>query len=189
MAASASIDTLVKAGVVKTRKHNTKATLVRDNMDLEKLYELGRAIATVCGVPAESQFRSHNGVQAFDFSCKGWCVEKMKWLESGNVTALVEPIGDALINPFWPQGLGMNRGFHVSMDACYAAHVFDGNRHNIPKAIEVREEPNECIEYFGMFELTDMLTAASTWTANPASRYTSIAEQHRLRALAEEQNK
>jgi hypothetical protein len=186
MAATASIDTLLKAGVVKIRKHNTKATLVRDNMDLDKLYELGRSIATVCGVPAKSQFRSHNGVQAFDFSCKGWCVDKIKWLESGDVVALVEPIGDALINPFWPQGLGVNRGFHVSMDACYAAHVFDGKRENMQETMRVREEPNECLEYFGMYELTDLLTAASKWTANPVTRYTTVAEMHRLRALDKE---
>jgi len=35
----------------------------------------------------------------------------------------VFPIGDSLLEPFWPQGLGSNRGFHSALDACYAVRV------------------------------------------------------------------
>ena len=34
---------------------------------------------------------------------------------------LVLPIGDALQEPFWPEGLGVNRGMHNALDACWAA--------------------------------------------------------------------
>merc|ERR1712060_143237 len=40
--------------------------------------------------------------------------------ESG-LPACVMPIGDALIEPFWPQGLGSNRGFHTALNAVFAA--------------------------------------------------------------------
>ena len=30
---------------------------------------------------------------------------------------LVMPIGDALQSPFWPQGLGVNAGFHSALNA------------------------------------------------------------------------
>lgn len=33
------------------------------------------------------------------------------------------PIGDAILEPFWPQGLGSNRGFHSALDAVWAVHV------------------------------------------------------------------
>ena len=36
---------------------------------------------------------------------------------------VVFPIGDSLLEPFWPQGLGSNRGFHSALDACYAVSV------------------------------------------------------------------
>ena len=32
------------------------------------------------------------------------------------------PVGDALQEPFWPEGLGINRGMHNALDACWAAH-------------------------------------------------------------------
>jgi hypothetical protein len=35
--------------------------------------------------------------------------------------ALVMPIGDALMEPFWPQGLGSNRGFHTALNAVFAS--------------------------------------------------------------------
>ena len=35
---------------------------------------------------------------------------------------LVQPIGDALQEPFWPQGLGINRGLLNAQDACWMAH-------------------------------------------------------------------
>ena len=37
---------------------------------------------------------------------------------------LVLPVGDALQEPFWPQGLGINRGILNAQDACWAAHQF-----------------------------------------------------------------
>ena len=38
-------------------------------------------------------------------------------------TVPVFPIGDAILEPFWPQGLGSNRGFHSAMDAIWSVHV------------------------------------------------------------------
>jgi len=34
---------------------------------------------------------------------------------------MVMPVGDALMEPFWPQGLGSNRGFHTALNAIFAA--------------------------------------------------------------------
>ena len=35
---------------------------------------------------------------------------------------LVLPVGDALQEPFWPEGLGVNRGYHNMYDGVWAAH-------------------------------------------------------------------
>ncbi|KAG8467009.1 hypothetical protein KFE25_000325 [Diacronema lutheri] len=42
--------------------------------------------------------------------------------------AVVLPLGDALLEPFWPQGLGTNRGFHGALDGAWAlrCHWSDG---------------------------------------------------------------
>jgi len=33
------------------------------------------------------------------------------------------PVGDSVMEPFWPQGLGSNRGFHTALDAAWAVHL------------------------------------------------------------------
>lgn len=54
---------------------------------------------------------------------------QQRWLRSINAASTssrrvaVFPIGDSLLEPFWPQGLGSNRGFHTALDACYAVSV------------------------------------------------------------------
>ena len=35
----------------------------------------------------------------------------------------VFPVGDSILEPFWPQGLGSNRGFHTAIDAVWAVRV------------------------------------------------------------------
>ena len=35
---------------------------------------------------------------------------------------LVMPVGDALQEPFWPEGLGTNRGVHNARDAAWVAN-------------------------------------------------------------------
>ena len=41
---------------------------------------------------------------------------------------LVLPVGDALQEPFWPEGLGINRGMHNCLDACWAANRWGVSR-------------------------------------------------------------
>ena len=41
---------------------------------------------------------------------------------------LVLPVGDALQEPFWPEGLGVNRGCHNALDACWAANKWAAAR-------------------------------------------------------------
>jgi hypothetical protein len=89
------------------------------------------------------KFCAHNGVQVFDFSTRARCLESVRLLrdtgaglhdvvegsraniEAGaQKTALVLPVGDALLEPFWPQGLGMNRGVHGALNAVWSCCVW-----------------------------------------------------------------
>ena len=78
-------------------------------------------------------------VQLFDFSSLARCEAPLKLLTAdgavtdatqaeaanagaiGEGAALVFPIGDALQEPIWTSGLGVNRGFHGGLNAVYTA--------------------------------------------------------------------
>ena len=55
--------------------------------------------------------------------------DEAKWKEQlaiadGHSQAVpVFPIGDSLLEPFWPQGLGSNRGFHSALDTAHSIKV------------------------------------------------------------------
>ena len=54
-------------------------------------------------------------------------LEKVKASEGGMAHAApVLPVGDSILEPFWPQGLGSNRGFHSALDAIWCVHVHPG---------------------------------------------------------------
>merc|ERR1712013_333758 len=90
------------------------------------------------GLPPTAKFYETSPVQLFDFSRRARCVHPVKVLVShGNALdpkefaahrsenpsaggALVLPVGDALQEPNWTEGLGINRGFHTAMNQAYA---------------------------------------------------------------------
>merc|ERR1712050_151616 len=128
---------LIEMGVIKEKR--PKATLLaKDNIDAEKLHEMGRIIATDCGLPDSAEFHEKNPVQIFDFSSLPHCeipakilrgdgqvvdgtVEQAEEAMSTACSATVFPVGDALQEPLWTSGLGVNRGFHSALNAVYAA--------------------------------------------------------------------
>lgn len=128
---------LIEMGVIKEKR--PKATLLApDNIDAQKLREMGRLIARDCGLPDSAKLFACNPVQIFDFSSLAHCQLPAKILrgdgqlvdgtaehaaEAAGIpdTALVFPVGDALQQPLWTSGLGVNRGFHGGLNAVYAA--------------------------------------------------------------------
>lgn len=127
-------------GVVKGKLPRAEM-LQPANVDAEALRKMARLIATECGLPPTVAFCATNPVQLFDFSSLARCEAPLKLLHgngtvtlgtqdeavkaggSSAVAGMVFPIGDALQEPLWTSGLGINRGFHSGLNAVYAALV------------------------------------------------------------------
>ena len=68
-----------------------------------------------------------SSVDIFDFSernCMSRACEVVTAIDGvrRKEPLLVLSVGDALQEPFWPEGLGINRGMHNALDACWAAN-------------------------------------------------------------------
>lgn len=67
-------------------------------------------------------------VDVFDFSerkcmrCAAEVVTRVRGQPRARGALLVLPVGDALQEPFWPEGLGVNRGCHNALDAAWVAN-------------------------------------------------------------------
>mmetsp|Transcript_3989 Transcript_3989/g.9088 ORF Transcript_3989/g.9088 Transcript_3989/m.9088 type:complete len:188 (+) Transcript_3989:1399-1962(+) len=153
---------------------------------MDALRSVARAIARTCGVPDTAEYSAVNGVQLFDYSSRSRCLSSCKILssaghtpivlpatqESARVaagkTALVLPVGDALIEPFWPQGLGINRGFHTAIDAAWVADV--ARRKGLGEAVRESRFAYECLNYGQWSHISKYV--ADEWVTDPLRRYT-----------------
>lgn len=162
--ATARFESLVNLGVIKVPKTSIKDSLAPDNVDLEKLRWIARSMLSAAGVPVDAPLAASNGVHLFDFSCKGKLTSRIRFLSD---TCAFIPIGDALQNPYWPQGLGINKGLHTGCDAVHATLVLvSGGR---AAALLEREAAWRVCEF--KFLSAAALAPWVAWTADPASRY------------------
>jgi len=183
-----SHQSLVNAGVVVDR--NKRPLLARDNVDRSKLDEFVRRIAAFpfksgeqpvlaasCDDVGEGQvLYADSGPRLFDFSRMRRHAEMLTFVrppcsvddakdeEGGSL--LLAVVGDALIEPFWPEGLGIVRGFFSVLDACAAATEWsEGASHE-----EVRKIAGE--------------TFTQLKTLSAATRRSVLHEDERLYGLA-----
>ncbi|CAD7946164.1 unnamed protein product [Amoebophrya sp. A120] len=130
---------LIKHGISGKIYHHTEARQVasKDVDEKEKLREYVKKILGSSGIPFDPQQGSNGGfvkapndVMAFDFAecwnCKkSFCVNlpdpSKNQADGGtNWTPPLGLCGDSLLEPFWPMGLGLKRGWQAVMDTCYA---------------------------------------------------------------------
>jgi len=131
IAANVSKASLLDYGALREDRPTSAQLLQADNLDNAHLLVLARDLATAMNIPASAPFFPVNPVQLFDYSSRARCLVPGKVLAADGASVaslgadgpLVMPVGDALLEPFWPQGLGSNRGFHTAMSAVYAAHT------------------------------------------------------------------
>ena len=89
---------------------------------------LTTSLPEACSLLRDAMPSFHRSVDLFDFSerhslsraCE--VVTRVDDQELPSGPLLVLPVGDALQEPFWPEGLGINRGMHNALDAVWTGH-------------------------------------------------------------------
>jgi hypothetical protein len=182
-------ETLIDRGVfIADPEDGTRIVIARENINTDALWKLARDVCAHFGF-ADAEFAPHNPVQCFDFSAKGELIEKARVLGD---RLLVLPIGDALQSPFWPQGLGVNKGFHSAIDAVAAALAAE--RQGAQQGVATQQFLHVVRNYVAFFE--QQLTAPGTnWSTDPTTRYKrdlfrrmhmDAVEQHKESPLTDE---
>jgi len=95
-------------------------------------------------------------------------LEALKKAEGAEKLCPIFPVGDALVEPFWPQGLGSNRGFHSALDAAWAIHVMHAEG-SVEPALVDRAFCYDVMLH-GAFVSGSVLPGGN-WTADCLTRY------------------
>eukprot|EP00416_Gambierdiscus_australes_P027081 CAMPEP_0171063726 /NCGR_PEP_ID=MMETSP0766_2-20121228/5843_1 /TAXON_ID=439317 /ORGANISM="Gambierdiscus australes, Strain CAWD 149" /LENGTH=664 /DNA_ID=CAMNT_0011519671 /DNA_START=11 /DNA_END=2006 /DNA_ORIENTATION=- len=102
------------------------------NVCAERVRSIAMAAAVHFGLPELDFVDPPNDAQLFDFSgtkrAHAGCAflvgkgttDGVASLAVGDSAAMVVLVGDALLEPFWPEGLGIVRGFHSALDTAAA---------------------------------------------------------------------
>ena len=120
-----TVGSLHGMGVIRALSKDPAKCVASDNINRAKLHEYARQVATFFGLPSGTPFvASNSSAQLFDFSARSTTKVPSKLYEKGASQLLVCVNGDALIEPFWPEGLGVNRGFLSVLDTAYLVQEY-----------------------------------------------------------------
>lgn len=166
---------LLDAGVLKQDRKSGKALLDPNNIDKRKLRSFVRKIADFFNFPKSCEFLSEfGGAQLFDFSSRHMSKSSCKFISQGSKHALVALVGDALLEPFWPEGLGVNRGFMSAMDTAFIIQkYFSNGETSDPKVMTDHRDAlyNLMRGLSGHTKQETICDEFKKYSLNPSSRY------------------
>jgi hypothetical protein len=155
---------LVAKGILD---HDHSRLVVKDNALLEAY---ARSVGRVIGLPEACEFQNpDHPASIFDFSERTHAEQACKVIRDTSdesYYAVIFLVGDSLLEPFWPEGLGVNRGFHSGFDASWSLRSL--GRMSLDDMLQERERMYAAQKEIG--PNTGVLREGP-FSTNPSTRY------------------
>ena len=117
-------------------------------------------------------WKGRSDVSIFDFTNLYTSKNACQVLERKGRQLLVAVVGDSLMEPFWPEGTGIGRGFLSVLDMAWLTRrwleVERTSRTEVLEVIREREKLYSLLRQTGPGQLQSCL---ARWSINPSSRY------------------
>jgi len=142
--------------------------LVQDeNINKATLHEYVKRVVGFLGIPKKAEF---SRIRMFDFSSRTRADKAASILTSHGKKLYVGLIGDSLIEPFWPEGVGTCRGFLGALDGVWM--VAQIGKKADEQLLADREMAYRVIQHVSGFRRDDLQKNVRKYTVDPKSRYT-----------------
>mmetsp|Transcript_6853 Transcript_6853/g.17509 ORF Transcript_6853/g.17509 Transcript_6853/m.17509 type:complete len:315 (-) Transcript_6853:96-1040(-) len=109
---------------------NAQELTATSNVDRSCVRSIAGSVAAFFGLPPMGFAEAPHDAMLFDFSgttrARGSCSFLRPPVPGEQPCAMVALVGDALLEPFWPEGLGILRGFHSALDTAAAIGAWGG---------------------------------------------------------------
>nr|XP_020474643.1 F-actin-methionine sulfoxide oxidase mical1-like isoform X1 [Monopterus albus]XP_020474644.1 F-actin-methionine sulfoxide oxidase mical1-like isoform X1 [Monopterus albus]XP_020474645.1 F-actin-methionine sulfoxide oxidase mical1-like isoform X1 [Monopterus albus]XP_020474647.1 F-actin-methionine sulfoxide oxidase mical1-like isoform X1 [Monopterus albus] len=167
---------LLKKGVIKQDYNDAEELLALANVDPQALYSYAHDAAcfSTGGKLPDLQFvQNHSGqpdVAMFDFTCMHRAENASLVRERRGKKLLIGLVGDCLVEPFWPLGTGIARGFLAAFDTAWMVRSWGMGVPHL-KVLAERES---------MYQLLSQTTPENTsknysgYSIDPRTRYQRV---------------
>uniref|UniRef100_A0A8C9FK89 F-actin monooxygenase n=7 Tax=Neognathae TaxID=8825 RepID=A0A8C9FK89_PAVCR len=155
---------------------DTELLLSRENVDQEALLNYAREAAdfsTNQQLPSLDFAINHYGqpdVAMFDFTCMYASENAALVREQNGHQLLVALVGDSLLEPFWPMGTGIARGFLAAMDSAWMVRSWSLGA----SPLEVLAERESIYRLLPQTTPENVSKNFSHYSIDPATRYPNI---------------
>ncbi|XP_035704208.1 F-actin-monooxygenase MICAL2 isoform X2 [Folsomia candida] len=169
---------LLEKGVLFQDFSDPEQLLSPENIDLEalQLFTMQAVVFATNNQLPNLQFATNSrggpDVALFDFTTMYASETSCRAIErKGGNKLLVALVGDSLLEPFWPLGLGISRGFLASYDAAWMIRSWGKGRASVCEVLAERES------IYRMLPQTtheNLNKDYDKYSIDPSSRYTKI---------------
>ncbi|XP_035759246.1 F-actin-monooxygenase MICAL3 isoform X5 [Egretta garzetta] len=173
---TAKKQSLLEKGVIRHDYADTELLLSRENVDQDALLNYAREAAdfsTNQQLPSLDFAINHYGqpdVAMFDFTCMYASENAALVREQNGHQLLVALVGDSLLEPFWPMGTGIARGFLAAMDSAWMVRSWSLGA----SPLEVLAERESIYRLLPQTTPENVSKNFSHYSIDPATRYPNI---------------
>ncbi|KAM5299035.1 F-actin-monooxygenase MICAL3 isoform 2-T2 [Ctenodactylus gundi] len=173
---TAKKQSLLDKGVILHDYADTELLLSRENVDQEALLNYAREAAdfsTQQQLPSLDFAINHYGqpdVAMFDFTCMYASENAALVREQNGHKLLVALVGDSLLEPFWPMGTGIARGFLAAMDSAWMVRSWSLGA----SPLEVLAERESVYRLLPQTTPENVSKNFSQYSIDPVTRYPNI---------------
>lgn len=173
---TAKKQSLLDKGVILHDYADTELLLSRENVDQEALLNYAREAAdfsTQQQLPSLDFAINHYGqpdVAMFDFTCMYASENAALVREHNGHQLLVALVGDSLLEPFWPMGTGIARGFLAAMDSAWMVRSWSLGT----SPLEVLAERESIYRLLPQTTPENVSKNFSKYSIDPVTRYPNI---------------
>ncbi|XP_059396800.1 F-actin-monooxygenase mical1-like isoform X1 [Carassius carassius] len=168
---------LLKKGVLKQDFVDVDQLLAPSNVDREALQEYAYDAAdfsTYHRLPDLEFAKNHAGcpdVAMFDFTCMHRAENASLVKERKGKRLLIALVGDSLVEPFWPLGTGIARGFLAAFDTAWMVRNWGKG---VPP-LELLAERESMYKLLSQTTPENISKKYAAYSINPATRYPNIS--------------
>ncbi|NWI68847.1 MICA1 monooxygenase, partial [Todus mexicanus] len=173
---TAKKQSLLKKGVILQDKADIESLLAPENVNQAALLSYAKEAAnfsTNYRLP-ELEFalnhRHQPDVDMFDFTCMMRSENAALVREHDGARLLLGLVGDCLVEPFWPLGTGVARGFLAAFDAAWMVRRWAAGT----PPLEVLAERESIYQHLSQTSPDNTNKNISQYSINPATRYPNI---------------